>query len=52
MGLDGTAGIVSQGVVTLLVTTVLQPIGYLGIALMYLDRRVRAEGAWPSPGPA
>jgi hypothetical protein len=51
MGLDGTAGIVSQGVVTLLVTTALQPIGYLGIALMYLDRRVRAEGAWPSPGP-
>jgi hypothetical protein len=52
LALDGTAAVLSQGLVTLLVTTVVQPVGYLGIALMYLDRRVRAEGTWPSPGPA
>lgn len=49
-GLDGDAETILQGVVSLLVLTVAQPIALLGVGLMYLDRRVRREGLWPAPG--
>jgi hypothetical protein len=49
-GLDGDAETVLQGVVSLVVLTVAQPVALLGVGLMYLDRRVRREGLWPAPG--
>lgn len=48
--LNGNAEIVMEGAVTLLVLTIAQPVALLGVGLMYLDRRVRREGHWPSPG--
>jgi len=48
--LDGDAEIVAEGMVALLVLTIAQPVALLGVGLMYLDRRVRREGVWPTPG--
>ena len=49
VSLDGSAGIIMEGVVTLLVLTIAQPVALLGVGLMYLDRRVRREGALAHP---
>lgn len=48
--LGGNGEILGVGVASLVVTTLAFPVVLLGIALMYLDRRVRTEGCWPSPG--
>jgi hypothetical protein len=48
--LTGDPEIVAQGMVSLLVLTIAQPVALLGVGLMYLDRRVRREGVWPTPG--
>ena len=49
LGFDGDAQKVVAGIAQIAVTTIAQPLAMIGVALMYLDRRVRAEGAWPKP---
>ncbi len=45
-GFDGDAQRVVSGIAQIAVTTIVQPLAMIGVALMYLDRRVRAEGSW------
>jgi hypothetical protein len=50
-GLSADSQIVVTGAASILVTALVKPFQVIGIALLYLDRRVRLEGAWP-PMPA
>jgi hypothetical protein len=50
MGADGLSNdgeVVVLGVASLVVTCVVKPFEMIGLALLYLDRRVRQEGEWP-----
>jgi hypothetical protein len=47
-GLSRSAEVVVDGAATILVTCLVKPFEMIGLALLYLDRRVRLEGAWPS----
>jgi hypothetical protein len=49
LGFDGDAQKIVSGVARIAVTTIVQPLAMIGVALMYVDRRVRAEGSWPKP---
>ncbi|MEW6582335.1 MAG: hypothetical protein AB1416_06205 [Actinomycetota bacterium] len=50
-GLTTNAQIVVSGAASILLTALVKPFQIIGIALLYLDRRVRLERAWP-PLPA
>lgn len=47
-GLSNDAQIVVSGAASILLTALVKPFQVIGIALLYLDRRVRREGAWPT----
>ncbi|HWH13450.1 MAG TPA: hypothetical protein VNT51_01805 [Miltoncostaeaceae bacterium] len=47
--LSGDAELAGVGLATLIASTVIQPVGNLGLALIFLERRMRREGAWPDP---
>lgn len=49
--LSGDAELAGIGVATLIASTVVQPIGNLGLALLFAERRMRHDGAWPAPLP-
>jgi len=51
MPLSGDAELAAVGVASLVASTVIQPVGNLGLALIFLERRMRREGAWPPPPP-
>lgn len=50
--LDGDAEAVALGVTTLIASTVIQPVGNLGLSLLYMERRMVRDGAWPAPPPS
>jgi hypothetical protein len=52
LAFNGDAEKIVSGIAEVVVTTVVQPLAMIGVALMYLDRRVRAEGSWPKPSQA
>ena len=52
LGLDGDAQKIVGGIAQIAVATIVQPLAMIGVALMYLDRRVRTEGSWPKPSQA
>jgi hypothetical protein len=47
--LSGDAEIVVVGLTTLVASTVIQPVGNLGLSLMFLERRMARDGSWPLP---
>lgn len=51
LSVDGNARVVAGGLATLVASTLIQPVGNLGLSLMFVERRLRAEGAWPPPVP-
>lgn len=46
-GLSNDAEVVVAGVTAIVATCVVKPFEMIGLALLYLDRRVRQEGEWP-----
>jgi hypothetical protein len=45
----GTIGIVLRGAVAFVAFTVVVPVANAGVALIYMDRRVREHNSWPLP---
>lgn len=49
--IGGTTGIVIRGGAAFVALTIVAPIANGGVALMYMDRRVRSHQEWPLPTP-
>lgn len=49
--LSGDLETIVVGAATLIASTLLQPIGNLGLSLMFVERRLARDGAWPDPPP-
>lgn len=49
--LSGDLEIAGVGLATLVASTIVQPVGNLGLALMFVERRLVRDGAWPEPPP-
>ena len=49
--LPRTAEVVMFGALSVVVSCIVLPYGAIGVALLYFDRRLRREGAWPDPHP-